>query len=136
MGLVKRRSRRVGSVTIIGMLFSCSFMFESVDLDNAYGNTLARECLERLKHTSFTSLEYYRCEYENCVSFYVGASTLRGMCGVVDPPTMKFCPDGNIDFGIGCQTSVPKASTPQQIFAKPPLPNWDNYAQLEIIILT
>ena len=125
-GLVKRRIRRVGSITIIGMLFSsASFMLESVNPDIAYGSTLARECLERLKHPSFTSSEYYQCEYEQCISSYADTPALNEMCSTLVPSTVKFCPGGDIDFGIACQTSVPKTSTPQQIFAKPPLLNWD-----------
>src|SRR5215210_3367166 len=110
MDLVKRSCRKVGSITIIGMLFSSvNFMLESVNPDIAYASTFTPECLDRLKDLNFTSLEYYQCADEKCVSPYADASVLREMCNMLDPSNMN-CLYGDIDFGIGCPTSTPQAS--------------------------
>jgi Peptidase family M23 len=125
---LKHKNRKVRSIPatvyIIGMLFSCIiFMLLFVNPDAAFASTFARECLDKLADPNSTSLDIYQCAYGECI-INVTSSYHKPVCSILDASTMKFCPDGNSDFVIGCPRSAPQVSKPQPISAQPPLPKW------------
>jgi hypothetical protein len=113
-------------MSIIGISFSSvTFMLLFVNPDAAFASTFARECLDKLSDPNSTILNIYQCAYRECIIINLTSSFHKPVCSILDPSTMKFCPNGNTDFVIGCTRSTPQASKPQPTLAQPPLPNWN-----------